>query len=139
MKILSGIFKSMTPSRPEPARTVVPAVPKTNPAVQRNNPWHAVSIVSKAPCCQAARRLRAVRMLSRTAPRLPLADCEFGGRCNCAYKHHSDRRAQPRRKEELTGLRPNVKIAVERRVTPSRRRAEDMSGIDVSTIEVSSR
>jgi hypothetical protein len=49
-----------------------------------------------------------MRFLSGEAPLLPLPQCGAGSSCPCAYKHHDDRRGQPRRAEEVTGLRrPN--------------------------------
>jgi hypothetical protein len=117
MKIFDGISKLITPNRAAAAKSATPAV-------QRSNPWHAVSIVSKTSSCEAARALRAARFLSGTAPRLPLADCTVGNACLCAYKHHNDRRAQPRRKDELTGLPQNPKMAQERRMAPTRRHAD---------------
>jgi len=74
-------------------------------------------------------------MLSGTAPRLPLTGCNLKAACTCSYKHHSDRRGLPRRRDELTGSRPNVKIAFERRMLVTRRRAEDVSTYDESMIE----
>jgi len=138
VKFLNGILKSMTPSRPEIGKTeVMPSQRRNAIPAQRRSPWHAVSIVSKMSCCEAAHELRSARMLSGTAPRLPLAACDFGSACRCAYKHHSDRRGSPRRKDELTGLRSSVKITCERRVAQTRRHADDISTFDVSTYDVS--
>jgi hypothetical protein len=107
------------------------AFAKTKTPVQRDakiqakgSAWHAVSIVAKTASCDAARALRTTRFLSGAAPRLPLADCAMGRECSCAYKHHSDRRSQPRRKEELRGMPPNTKIAQERRFENTRRRID---------------
>jgi hypothetical protein len=146
VKFLNGILKSMTPSRPEIGKTEVmpsqrrsqmPSQRGVQAPAQRSSPWHAVSIVSKMSCCEAAHALRSARMLSGTAPRLPLVECDFGSACRCAYKHHSDRRGSPRRKDELTGLRSSVKITCERRVAQTRRHADDISTFDVSTYDVS--
>ena len=62
--------------------------------------YHAVSVVSGAQACAAAKQLRSVRMLSAEAPRLPLANCDCPGTCKCTYRHHDDRRAGPRRAKE---------------------------------------
>src|ERR1700678_3291515 len=67
--------------------------------------WHAVSIVTTAASCRMARGLGTIRFLAKDAPRLPLSDCNAGGACPCAYKHHTDRRHHARRMEELMGLR----------------------------------
>jgi hypothetical protein len=88
------------------------------------NPWHAVAIMAKSTCCQAARSLHAKRFLSAQAPRLPLTSCNRADSCACAYRHHDDRRGQPRRKEERTGLRQSMKITEERRSGGNRRKAE---------------
>jgi hypothetical protein len=87
----------------------------------RSSPWHAVSIVATPASCRTARALRGIRFLSSEAPRLPLPDCGAGAACSCAYKHHGDRRGQPRRAEELTGIRRPVPTAQERRRQRGRR------------------
>ena len=93
---------------------------------RRASPWHAVSIVLCASCCDAARAVSNTRFLSARAPRLPLADCPAPESCTCSYKHHSDRRVQPRRRDELVGLRRKGYVAQERR-TQRGRREDDMS------------
>jgi hypothetical protein len=40
------------------------------------------------------------------------------------YKHHADRRAKPRRREEITGLRRSVSFDQERRVERDRRKGD---------------
>jgi hypothetical protein len=106
--------KPKRPLRTQPAKVAAPAS-------HRSTPWHSVSIVTTSRSCPAAHKLRAARFLSATAPRLPLPDCTVGNSCPCAYKHHADRRGQPRRKEEITGLKRSSQVAQERRVTRSRR------------------
>ena len=69
------------------------------------NLWHAVSIVATNASCHMARALATTRFLSREAPPLPLPECGAGNSCPCTYKHHADRRAHPRRAEEVTGIR----------------------------------
>lgn len=66
--------------------------------------YHAVSVVSGANACAAARQLKNVRVLSADAPRLPLATCESPGTCKCTYRHHDDRRAAPRRARDAGEL-----------------------------------
>jgi hypothetical protein len=66
------------------------------------NPYHAVSIVPGATCCNAARDLRAQRFLSREAPPLPLAACTVSP-CRCSYKHFDDRRTKARRAVDRMG------------------------------------
>ena len=85
--------------------------------------WHAVSIVPKGAGCEAALALRTSRFLSAEAPRLPLAQCTTPKSCSCAYKHHADRRGQPRRKDEAVGLRRN-KVEQERRGQGERRKTD---------------
>jgi hypothetical protein len=62
--------------------------------------YHAVTVVSGAHACTAALQLQGVRVLSTDAPRLPLANCDSPGSCQCTYRHHDDRRAGPRRARE---------------------------------------
>jgi hypothetical protein len=87
------------------------------------SPWHAVTIVTKSTSCEAARALRATRFLSAKAPHLPLPECTAPDSCPCAYKHHADRRGQPRRTSEVTGLKRG-------NVTQERRGARGRRGTD---------
>jgi hypothetical protein len=96
---------------------------KIAPAAAVRKAWHAVSIVPKGASCEAAHALRATRFLSAEAPRLPLERCTSPKSCICAYKHHEDRRGQPRRKDEASGLRRN-KVAEERRGAGGRRQTD---------------
>lgn len=93
------------------------------PAARARKDWHAVSILPKGACCEAALALRGTRFLSAEAPRLPLAQCTTPKSCSCAYKHHADRRGQPRRKDESTGLR-RTKVEQERRAQGDRRKTD---------------
>lgn len=117
MKYHAGIQGSSRARHPEPAKG-------KDPALRRSSPWHCVSVVAKGACCNHARALRAARFLSAQAPRLPLPQCPAPDRCPCAYKHHADRRSQPRRKDEITGLRQAAKVPQERRVERTRRRSD---------------
>jgi hypothetical protein len=90
-------------------------------APHRSTPWHAVSVVTGSSGCEAARALCATRYLSRDAPRLPLTECTFPKSCSCSYKHYVDRRGQPRRKDELSGLRRCRPAGPERRMERGRR------------------
>jgi hypothetical protein len=62
--------------------------------------YHCVSVVAGRPACAAAQSLLGARMLSADAPRLPLADCDTPGACQCTYRHFGDRRLAPRRARE---------------------------------------
>jgi hypothetical protein len=88
---------------------------------RRSTPWHAVSVIAGARCCQAARLLQGTRFLSADAPRLPLSQCTMGASCVCAYKHHEDRRGQPRRRDDVMGLRRRGYTTNERRADFGRR------------------
>ncbi len=89
--------------------------------VRRSTPWHAVSVVAGPSCCEVARSLSTTRYLSREAPRLPLPECASPASCSCSYKHHVDRRGQPRRKDDLSGLRRGLLSGTERRMLRGRR------------------
>jgi hypothetical protein len=88
---------------------------------RRSTPWHAVSVVAGRWCCEAARGIVGSRYLSREAPRLPLAQCSASHACSCQYKHHIDRRGQPRRKDEAMGMRRMVPVPNDRRSARGRR------------------
>jgi hypothetical protein len=92
-------------------------------ASQVRKDWHAVSILPKGACCEAALAIRGTRFLSAEAPRLPLAQCTTPKSCTCAYKHHPDRRGQPRRKDETMGLK-RTKVEQERRSRGDRRKTD---------------
>jgi hypothetical protein len=86
--------------------------------------WHAVVIRPKGQCCEAVQARRTERFLSGDAPRLPLKECSTSDICSCVYKHHADRRAQPRRQDERGGLRRSGKVTQERRQTHDRRKSD---------------
>jgi hypothetical protein len=107
----SGINKpKSSPNRASPARA--------------SSHWHAVAIKPKGQCCDAVEARRTTRFLSGDAPRLPLPECSTSDTCTCVYKHHADRRAQPRRLDEKDGLRRSVKVEQERRQTHDRRKTD---------------
>jgi hypothetical protein len=87
----------------------------------RSTPWHAVSIITGRWCCEAARGLVGSRYLSKDAPRLPLAECSSAQHCSCLYKHHRDRRAAVRRKDEAMGMRRLAPMENDRRNARGRR------------------
>jgi hypothetical protein len=86
--------------------------------------WHAVCIKPKGIACEAVQAYRAARFLSHEAPRLPLPDCTVSDTCACVYKHHADRRAQPRRQAEREGLQRSAKVDKERRLSRDRRKSD---------------
>jgi hypothetical protein len=94
------------------------------PEDRKGSAWHSVSLVIKANSCEAAQACRGKRFLSKQAPRLPLAECTAPGSCPCAYKHHNDRRGNPRRKSEVTGLKRTNTSTTERRATRGRRETD---------------
>ncbi|HEY2781346.1 MAG TPA: hypothetical protein VGI90_11250 [Steroidobacteraceae bacterium] len=97
---------------------------KTAPTSRAPSQWHAVGIRPKGAGCDAVQACRAARYLSSDAPRLPLRECTASDTCSCVYKHHADRRAQPRRQEERDGLRRSGKFDQERRLTRDRRKSD---------------
>jgi len=105
------------PHEPEKRKVLI-----TPPGVSRR--WHAVAIRPKGSTCEAVQACRSARYLSKEAPRLPLAECTSSDTCTCVYKHHPDRRLQPRRQGENGELRRNAKVAQERRLTGDRRKSD---------------
>lgn len=91
----SNLFKNAKSlfgrEEPEPAAAEPPK------PVQR---FHAVSIVTGARACDAAKQLADKRFLSRDAPPLPLKNCG-SSQCECRYVHHGDRRKGGRRVHDL--------------------------------------
>jgi hypothetical protein len=86
--------------------------------------WHAVSIRPKGKSCDAAHACRAARFLSAEAPRLPLPECTASETCACVYKHHPDRRLNPRRQDDGAGLKRSGKVGQERRKAGDRRKSD---------------
>lgn len=94
---LAELIKSLFAS---PAHAPAPSRVRTARQHQVTNPWHAVSIVPNSQCCAKARGLMRVRFLSKEAPLLPLEGCDARD-CTCHYRHHEDRRRQPRRAADV--------------------------------------
>lgn len=88
------------------------------------NPWAAVSALPKGYCCAAVQALKFRRFLAREAPRFPLTDCNIPGQCACGYRKYDDRRAGPRRSEELTGMVRRKVGGEERRNRRGRRQTD---------------
>lgn len=105
--------------------TVKPKSSAKNAVPSRSaSPWHAVAIKPKGQCCEAVQAHRSARFLPGDAPRLPLPECNTSDTCTCVYKHHADRRAQPRRQDEKEGVRRSGKAEHERRLTRDRRQTD---------------
>jgi hypothetical protein len=66
--------------------------------------YHAVSIRFSKQACSAAKELSGRRFLSADAPGLPLAECDVA-KCDCLFKHHSDRRSSEPRRSPLGSAR----------------------------------
>jgi hypothetical protein len=81
---------------------------------------HAVTVVTGAKACAAARALADQRFLSREAPKLPLRNCACAN-CECRYAHHEDRRRGPRRAREM-GVALDGYDGQEKRTAPKRGR-----------------
>ena len=86
--------------------------------------YHAVSIVSDSTACGQARALKGVRLLSLSAPRLPIVGCTNPDGCHCKFQHHPDRRAGPRR-SGLRSARPGTLSTTDDRRRSSGRRDSD--------------
>jgi hypothetical protein len=83
--------------------------------------WHAVTVVLHDTSCAAAALCRNTRFLSKDAPRLPLPTCPHPEQCRCTFRHHEDRRAGPRRTEDVNRSLPSEKPATNRRKSRGRR------------------
>ena len=107
-------------------RQQIPATPARVHHI--SNPWHCVSIVAGYVngSCPQARALVNKRFLSGEAPQLPLQDCPMKGRCECRFRHHTDRRSDERRATD-SGLPDANYYGPERRVRARRgRRITDL-------------
>jgi hypothetical protein len=53
--------------------------------------FHAVSLQFPDSACEAAKAMAGKRILSSSAPRIPLPECDLP-ECKCHFAHHKDRR-----------------------------------------------
>jgi len=83
--------------------------------------WHAVMVVLHDTSCAAAALCRNTRFLSKEAPRLPLPTCPHPHQCRCTFRHFEDRRAGPRRTEDVNRSLPSEKPTTNRRKSRGRR------------------
>jgi hypothetical protein len=83
--------------------------------------WHAVSIVLQGGSCAAATLCRSKRFLATQLPALPMRDCDRAASCPCKYKHYEDRRAGPRRSEDVHRDLKSEILERNRRATRGRR------------------
>jgi hypothetical protein len=58
--------------------------------------FHAVSIQHTDDACAAVKEIADQRFLAKTAPAIPLPNCDAAS-CHCGYVHYSDRRDEDRR------------------------------------------
>ncbi len=91
-------------------------------ATSVKDPWKGVVILAEDGACAAAIKLRGQRFLSRSAPRLPLAECTKQDQCECKYRHVTDRRGPPRRAEDEGAFLPTTKTVSKERRRPGERR-----------------
>lgn len=110
-------FKIPLFKRPEP-----PAKPK-GVRVDASYPYHAVAVKCGLRCCRAARQIEDKRMLSRSAPVLPLQECDSPGTCTCHFLKFNDRRQEQRR---IFGSATDARFyaGTERRYSMGRRAAD---------------
>jgi hypothetical protein len=80
-----------------------------------------VSIVSDPAACAQAKALKGLRLLSLSAPRLPIVGCTNPEGCRCTFQHHTDRRSGPRR----SGLRAALPATEDNRRRSLGRRDSD--------------
>jgi hypothetical protein len=102
---------------PQPAPSIA-----TRPA-PRVNAYQAVQIRPCARPCPAAREAAGARILARSAPAMPLRDCDRPAQCTCSFRKFDDRRDGPQRNpyaSELVRAWPGQ----ERRTSRGRRRGD---------------
>ncbi len=79
------------------------ANPGADNSAAPDSDMHAVSIHMGPFPCDAVRGLREQRFLSADAPPLPRPGCDKS-RCDCRYRHHSDRRTHEERRLPIPTL-----------------------------------
>jgi len=66
---------------------------ESRPKLSSEGEYHAVAIKYSENACDAAKAMTGRRFLSRAAPNLPLAGCDFHD-CQCKFAHYPDRRSK---------------------------------------------
>lgn len=89
------------------------------PGKPTESPYRAIGIWPGEPSCRGAREIAPLRFLYRSAPTLPLPECDQA-ECHCTYSHYSDRRSGADRRSTLGTLPPGMP---ERRSGLDRRRS----------------
>lgn len=83
-----------------------PPLPLRPRKPEPDSKYHAVSLEFSGNACEAATAMKGKRILSSTAPRIPLPECA-PAECKCRFIHHKDRRqASDRRspyRQSITG------------------------------------
>lgn len=83
-----------------------PPLPLRPRKPEPDSKYHAVSLEFSGNACEAATAMKGKRILSSTAPRIPLPECA-AAECKCRFIHHNDRRqASDRRspyRQSITG------------------------------------
>jgi hypothetical protein len=77
------------------------------PGKQAESPYRAIGIWPGEPSCRGAREIAPLRFLYRSAPTLPLPECDRT-ECHCTYSHYSDRRSGADRRSTLGALPPGM-------------------------------
>lgn len=68
-----------------------PPLPRRPGKAKPEPKYHAVSLAFSGNACEAATAMKGKRILSSTAPRIPLPECA-AAECKCRFIHHKDRR-----------------------------------------------
>jgi len=68
-----------------------PPLPRRPGKAKPDSKYHAVSLEISGNPCEAATTIKGKRILSSTAPRIPLPECAAPV-CKCRFIHHQDRR-----------------------------------------------
>jgi len=68
-----------------------PPLPRRPGKAKPDSKYHAVSLETSGNACEAAAAIKSQRILSSTAPRIPLPECTVP-ECKCHFIHHKDRR-----------------------------------------------
>jgi hypothetical protein len=93
---------------------------------QSANRFQAVSIHPGETSCEAARQMSSIRFLCKSAPGLPLPQCDVAS-CNCRYTHYSDRRSGRDRRAFYDWTRERELGTVNRRSGRGRRSTDGVT------------
>jgi hypothetical protein len=109
-----------TPAGKISVKKSMPAQAPADHTANSEGRYRAVSIKSRNESCAAAKALGDQRFLVKSAPTLPLPDCDRAP-CHCSYVHHADQRAVDEDRRSVHSLQTELYTRTAERERRNRR------------------